>query len=547
MSEIIPRINEMDDFLYEFKDILQRKCILTAPITVPLQISVHEYACRLIQAYSIPCYLEQELTNALEEYVNRKTEIWHRNNTQELVKRMQNNEINVDSLVSAWCTAFTEEHVAFSGKENITNEQVFSDMYHSLVHSPALDTLLSVEHSYAVQMEALVKERDSDLTKLQAKQAQEMEKAVESVGTLTTDKDVNDLAVTHLENIQMVESKWESEISALRELQKREFQEWVAKVHEDYHALGGSVRFLTKGGDADGLEGSDHWSSGQSRLEESFTIHLGAQMKQMHNLRLLSADVLDLCRYRPVAAQNVVPQRLQTAMSLYSNNLCGLVILVDSRINSYTGIKRDFARVCQTSTEFHFKGIEEQLEVVRDLLPRVAHWRSANEVLMDDGRATNKAGSATTDNQSPQVAMLRPGDFYITHHSNLAEVHVLFHVIVDDSIRCPDLSSRHQVILALRNALKVACLCDITTVTLPLLLVHEMSEEMTMSWCLKRAELVYKCVKGFMIEMASWGGSENRIVQFLVPKGISDDLFSNLSSMLPSIFRPSNPLKATLN
>lgn len=219
-------------------------------------------------------------------------------------------------------------------------------------------------------------------------------------------------------------------------------------------------------------------------------------------------------------------------MSLYSNNLCGLVILVDSRINSYTGIKRgkhriyqknfapkskflfhdlmhitncysliDFARVCQTSTEFHFKGIEEQLEVVRDLLPRVAHWRSANEVLMDDGRATNKAGSATTDNQvlqeketqstqtknvyvnlinlfgkSPQVAMLRPGDFYITHHSNLAEVHVLFHVIVDDSIRCPDLSSRHQVILALRNALKVACLCDITTVTLPLLLVHEMSE-----------------------------------------------------------------------
>lgn len=32
--------------------------------------------------------------------------------------------------------------------------------------------------------------------------------------------------------------------------------------------------------------------------EESFTIHLGAQMKQMHNLRLLSADVLQLCKYQ---------------------------------------------------------------------------------------------------------------------------------------------------------------------------------------------------------------------------------------------------------
>ena len=34
------------------------------------------------------------------------------------------------------------------------------------------------------------------------------------------------------------------------------------------------------------------------------------------------------------------PQRLQTAMSLYSNSLCALVLLVDNRLNSYTGIKR---------------------------------------------------------------------------------------------------------------------------------------------------------------------------------------------------------------
>jgi len=34
------------------------------------------------------------------------------------------------------------------------------------------------------------------------------------------------------------------------------------------------------------------------------------------------------------------PQRLQTAMSLYSNNLCAMIILVDSRLNFYTGIKK---------------------------------------------------------------------------------------------------------------------------------------------------------------------------------------------------------------
>lgn len=31
------------------------------------------------------------------------------------------------------------------------------------------------------------------------------------------------------------------------------------------------------------------------RMEESFTIHLGSQLKHMHNIRILSADVNELC------------------------------------------------------------------------------------------------------------------------------------------------------------------------------------------------------------------------------------------------------------
>nr|CAD7416630.1 unnamed protein product [Timema poppensis] len=105
-----------------------------------------------------------------------------------------------------------------------------------------------------------------------------------------------------------------------------------------------------------------------------------------------------------------------------------------------------------------------------------------------------------------------------------------------------DINSRHPAILGLRNILKTACSNDITTLTVPVLLMHEMSEEMTVAWCTKRAELVFKCVKGFMIEMASWGGSELKNLQFLVPKGISEDVFGTLAMMLPSIFRVSNPL-----
>ena len=75
---------------------------------------------------------------------------------------------------------------------------------------------------------------------------------------------------------------------------------------------------------------------------------------------------------------------------------------------------------------------------------------------------------------------LSTGDFYITHHSNLAEVHVVCHLVADESVRTvtTDISSRHPVLLGYRNVLKACFRYDIRTITLPLLLVHEMSEVM---------------------------------------------------------------------
>jgi len=212
-------------------------------------------------------------------------------------------------------------------------------------------------------------------------------------------------------------------------------------------------------------------------------------------------------------------------MSLYSNSLSGLVLLVDNRVNSYSGLKKDFAAICELSTDFHFPSLEEQLSIVRKEL---------------DSKTGSEGGSSSSSCNN----QLRAGDFYTSRHSNLSEIHVVFHLVSDESVFSSDISSRHPVMMGLRNILKTAYLSDITTLSLPLLLAHEMCENMTLQWCLKRAELVFKCVKGFMIDMASLTPSNegNRTLKFVVPEGIQDQLFSNLASMLPSIFRLSNPL-----
>ena len=55
----------------------------------------------------------------------------------------------------------------YAKEEKETQEEKFSKVYHTLIHSPALDTLLNLEHTYSLTVEDLLKQRDADLHHLQ--------------------------------------------------------------------------------------------------------------------------------------------------------------------------------------------------------------------------------------------------------------------------------------------------------------------------------------------------------------------------------------------
>ena len=75
-----------------------------------------------------------------------------------------------------------------------------------------------------------------------------------------------------------------------------------------------------------------------------------------------------------------------------------------------------------------------------------------------------------------QVLLYILGNFYITRHSNLSQVHVVFHLVVDDSLKSPTLGTRNAVVSGLRNILHTASRNNIHTITLPVLLADEMTE-----------------------------------------------------------------------
>ncbi|XP_037084669.1 protein C12orf4-like [Pollicipes pollicipes] len=513
------------DYLFNFEFSTGTvNCSLSTNVSIPCHYSLDEQVCRISKLKSLPSYILPELRQHLGDFIHEKTAEFERKNTPEIT--IADDASAIESLAKSIQDLHTKEVLAYAGPNTTSTEELCADIYGQVVRSAALDAMLTLEQTASGEMAACVEQRDRELAELAARHGADMDLAVAS----RSPEHVNALAAQQFDDSQLVQSRWESHLLTLRQTQRENFWNWLTGVHERVQL-----------GDTDIPRPVAPPTSAQSEpvppppppaLEESFTIHLGTQLKQMYNLRLLAADVLQPFSYRG-SSNEVDPRRIQTAMDLYSNSLSGLVLLVDNRINSYTGLKKEFAGLVSRATELHFPALDSQLEEIRNTVPEVCAWRAARRPAAPLGEAEERPAAAQ--------AQMRPGDMYLTRHSNLAAGHLAYHIVTDDTLR-GDINSRHPVILALRNVLKVAFLGDVTTLSIPLLLSHEMSEEMTVAWCMKRVELVYKCVKGFMMEMVAWGGSETRTIHFIVPKAISEEVFSSVASMLPNIFRISNPL-----
>ncbi|XP_055355777.1 protein C12orf4 homolog [Paramacrobiotus metropolitanus] len=259
--------------------------------------------------------------------------------------------------------------------------------------------------------------------------------------------------------------------------------------------------------DIDFLPDEGDLTMAPSRREGSYTVHLGGQLKKVMNVRLIAAETLSFMK-RDLKTAFFDPLRLQTCMNLYANNLQGMVLILDEW-DVWRGVWKDISQICALWPELHFDSLEDQLSHARALKEK---WES--------------------------------GDVLTTKHSNFLEVHVLFHVLLTgnkmDSLESEDINGRHPAILALRNVMRQVWDFDLSVITLPLFLLRQYHGFMTSAWCQKRAELVFKCVKGFMIEMSSLADDEEKVVQFLLPDNTPESIFQEMNEMVTTIFRSPN-------
>ncbi|CAI2171681.1 11574_t:CDS:10 [Funneliformis geosporum] len=222
-------------------------------------------------------------------------------------------------------------------------------------------------------------------------------------------------------------------------------------------------------------------------LVESFTISLGNQVKSTHNLRLLVSETEDLLNSSNDIARDMA-YRAQTAANLYSQNLTAIILLL-------------------TPNDW----------------PNYKFGRSANK-----------------------------GDFFITRHSNLPLVHVVFHLVIEsESIQKSELTPRSNAISGLRNILRTIDRFDITSISLPILLlplhvdVFTATDQADESLLIRRGEVVLKCTKGSMMNNSrvpkhvTEKEQETKTVTFLLSKNVSEQQFNNFRQLLTELFRAS--------
>lgn len=519
------------------------------------------------------------LKSDLDEFINKKNQQYYDDLAEESLFNINKvkyvlNESNKSKIISYWTKILNNQHLntpttptedqytipaAIFHQDNDVN---MPKIYHDLIHSSHMLTVLQKEQSYAIDLNSLIHEKDSSLRFV-------MDEAQIDSETIKWNQRINNLKVKQQKNFKKFLQKLYDQSD-----QKRNQISDIEDEDEDYFELTDQLTALDIINEPipklqRSKSSSNAIYSKSLKLEESYTIQLGAQLKSTHNLRLIRCDIFDFCKERfdmsDIEKKKVLktqkstgdvssltqlePQAIQTAMSLYSDKLCALVLLVENSFNikseSSDGgeiYKNETTRhnaqnwqylldLCEKNgTEFHFPSIEYQKKL-----------------------AFQYASLSKSNNSETKLSDLNIGDFYITKHSNMSQVHILFHLATNENsrertqsltsptktLKHSDLSSRHPVILGLRNILKACITNNIQTLTIPLLLTHEMNEEMTISWVMKRAELVLKCLKGFMIEFVQWGAQESRTIQFVVPQGLMDETFNSLSNLIPTIFRES--------
>nr|CDS31964.1 protein of unknown function DUF2362 [Hymenolepis microstoma] len=536
----------------------------------PLNIPLGQPSCwllsRLIVDHNIPKFAEKDFSDALLTFLNENEKARVDDCLTSLYGDLTKSE-NEPGRIASSLEECVNEHISTRFQSDPpTDEEIFGQTFTKIVNSPAAMDLIQLEHSFAAAVETEVIERNRILEELQRELVSGTEAILSNSDEMIYVEDaVSELQRRFHAEYEVKKMTLNSRISELKETQRKDYRNFVMSIEEQILQVDLSKPLPPRPSELiDDIAARStpkrtvNSSNVAGPRSESFMIQLGRQLRSFYNLKFVEADPMDLMapigsslgvsNSQPRAEATInLAERLSSALTIYSNELTGLVILVDSQIFQSRDQQR-LADVCELSTDFHFPELDRQLHEIK-------------EAMHDLSSLVHETSPANTPKSHPKA-----GDVYLTRHSNLRAseiggnagggggVEVVFHVVTDDvcavskegseSLTSPSLPS--YLLTALSAVLRVCNQHDITTLSLPLLFTRRSLESLTSTWCQRRAESVLKVVKGSLMESSGVknGNGSLKTLIFLIPPEVSSQfkLFESLSTLINSTFQQTNPI-----
>ncbi|KAG8536524.1 hypothetical protein GDO81_026175, partial [Engystomops pustulosus] len=144
-----------------------------------------------------------DLKKSLKQFVEEETIKDFDRDAEQALEAVSSGQVDAGTLANTWMRAYTETTLEHARPEEPNWDEDFADIYHDLIHSPASETLLNLEHNYFVSISELLGERDVELKKLRERQGLEMNKVMQELGKSLSDQDVNSVAAQHFESQQV--------------------------------------------------------------------------------------------------------------------------------------------------------------------------------------------------------------------------------------------------------------------------------------------------------------------------------------------------------
>ncbi|CAB3397999.1 unnamed protein product [Caenorhabditis bovis] len=481
---------------------LDKECTIEIPVPLLPNTDINDYVGAVRSTETGKFVSIDDTREQLKKFIVNRTEQYEDQESESILQDFFSHR-----------NRYLPDGIRGSSPKCLSKSRTFAEKFTYVVSKCSSQNLLTL-----MQMECCMKKQMSEMIRARNWEVQQVSSRCEKI--MCEDlEDIHPHKVSMLnEKLRQIYRTYSLQVSELCESQRIKYRKAVESLC--YH---GSLPAEL----VDEIDINDVSIPGENEEEnieginESFTIYIGAQLKSMHNACLVTVNnITDLCK----TSENdwTISTRLEMATKLYGRNLGAVILLVPPDPMHHVNSSSKFYNICEQSTELHFEPLADQLNQIAQSIRKANEWR------------VECSESAGAEKPIRADSTFSVGDVYCTKHSNLHKIQIAFHLVVDESLQTQEISSRHPCLNGIRNIIRMTSHYGITSIHLPLFLIEKPDESTTVAWCIKRAEMVYKCVKGYLMEVCSGTNLDclpHYNVHFVLPSGLSPSIYASISNI----------------